>query len=148
MCPGPQNLLTRMNRNLKDINDAQMQYDNALSTFFPSIPDPPIQHALNISSYTGSYTHPGYGITKFFVNDDGNLQADRTDRTWKQRIVLEHVSGEFWLGNMSSLDTPDGDFMSFRFPAEFVVDSKGVAGTVGLRMEEAIGDEKIWFSRI
>ena len=139
--------MANLNSNLKSIQEEQKQYENAANIFFPSIPNPPIKHALNLSSYTGTYNHPGYGITKFFINAAGKLQADRKDKTWQHKIELEHVSGEFWLGDMDSLLAPGSAFHRARFPVEFIVDSKGVAVMVGLRLESSMGDEKLWFSR-
>ena len=50
---------------------------------------------MPLEAYAGDYTHAGYG-TLVVEYKDGKLHVDATDRTWRFKMSLEHVSGEFF----------------------------------------------------
>jgi hypothetical protein len=63
---------------------------------------------LPLEAYAREYTHAGYG-TLFVEYEDGKLQVDATDRTWRLTMSLEHVSGEFFVAEKFDVDTHDKD---------------------------------------
>jgi hypothetical protein len=71
---------------------------------------------------------------------------DRTAQTWAQIIVLQHVSGDYFLAHGDSTLAPNS-VMKTVFPAEFVIGKSGKAERFGARMEDTMGEEKIWFER-
>lgn len=67
--------------------------------------------------------------------------------TWKMKLDLEHVSGEHFIAWVDSLVAPHSIFKT-ALPAEFRLSKDGAIAEFGARMEEMMGDEKIWFKRI
>ncbi|QKD62565.2 beta-lactamase/transpeptidase-like protein [Fusarium oxysporum Fo47] len=100
----------------QDARDAdrrrKQEADNAVSTLFPNAPSSPRQPSVDVEKLAGKYYHPGYGVFEFTAaSTTGNLRikdlvADRIDVLWRSRIVLCHVSGDFWVLYSSLLDTP------------------------------------------
>lgn len=75
------------------------------------------------------------------------LRIERREQTWPIYMDFEHVSGENFVAWVDSLNAPHGIFKN-AFPAEFRLASDGTVAELGIRMEEAMREEKIWFKRI
>ena len=75
------------------------------------------------------------------------LHIDRTDQTWQLYADLEHVSGEHFLAHADSINAPEGIFKTVA-PAEFRLGADGTVVQFGARLEEMMGQEKIWFDRV
>lgn len=60
---------------------------------------------------------------------------------------LEHVTGEHFIAWTDSLTAPEGSFKS-AMAAEFRLSVDGAVVEFGARMEEAMGEKKIWFKRV
>jgi hypothetical protein len=109
---------------------------------YPKLPETPIPLTLPVSSYAGSYNHDGYGA--FVVEyKDGRLQVDATDRTWRFTLLLEHVSGEFFVANLTDVDTLSKETMR----AQFRLDAEGMVSEFGVDLVQELG-ELIWFQRL
>jgi hypothetical protein len=125
--------------------------DNAKSILFPNIPSTPLPLSLPLESYTGTYSHPAYKNMTITLppssSSPSRLHIDRKDVTWKTFMDLEHVSGEHFLAWTDSLTAPKGIFKS-AMAAEFRLGVDGTVVEFGARMEEAMGEEKIWFKRV
>jgi hypothetical protein len=124
---------------------------NAKSLLFPNIPAPALPLSLPLESYTGTYSHPAYRNMTITLPSSSSgpsrLHIDRKDVTWKIFMDLEHVSGEHFLAWTDSLMAPEGPFKT-AIAAEFRLGVDGAVTEFGARMEEAMGEEKIWFKKI
>ncbi len=133
------------------MDDEKHFQNNAKSILFPNIPSAPLPLSLPLESYTGTYSHPAYRNMTITLPSSSSsspqLHIDRKDVTWKMVIDLEHVSGEHFIARMDSLTAPDGNFKT-AFPTEFRLGVDGTVTDFGARMEEEMGEEKIWFKRV
>ncbi|KAJ5758317.1 uncharacterized protein N7511_007011 [Penicillium nucicola] len=116
----------------------------AMQRLYPCLPDPPIPHSLPLSQYAGRYEHPAFGfITIDF--EKGYLSANLLDRVTAGVISFGHASGEFFVGYFFQPKSI-GMFSGY-YKAEFSIDSSGIPSAMGLDLEPALGEEKIWFRR-
>ena len=76
-----------------------------------------------------------------------SLHIHRTDATLKVAMDLEHVSGEYFLGQFDLMNAPSPLFRT-AFPAEFRLGEDGKVKEFGALLEQSMGEEKIWFSKI
>jgi hypothetical protein len=95
-----------------------------------------------LENYAGEYTHAGYG-TLMIKHKDGKLEVDATDRTWRFKMSLEHVSGEFFVAEKFDVDTHYKD----RIRAQFRLGVNGTPRSLGVEFVEGMSDEMIWFQR-
>jgi CubicO group peptidase (beta-lactamase class C family) len=109
---------------------------------YPNLPKVSMPLALPLDNYAGGYTHAGYG-TLAVEYKDGKLQIDATDRTWRFMLSLEHVSGEFFVGETFDVDTHNRD----RMRAQFRLGADGRARSLGVEFVEEMENEMIWFER-
>lgn len=143
-----------MGSNTRMLNRIKSRAQNAISTFYPSLPSPRLPTTLPLSAYAGTYTHPGYQslrITLIPSSSKGpeRLHADRSYTTWSEpHLNFQHVSGDHFIIRAEH----QGDFGAFLpnvYPAEFVVGSDGIPKKVGVGYEEEMGkDGRIWFERV
>lgn len=119
----------------EDIEDSKRR-------LFSSLPDPPIPCALHMSGYTGTYRHPTGAILTIQIRNDG-LIADLRDRVIPCELSLVHASGEFFVGSIHS----EGFNLMLPFTVEFYIDAAGVVKRVGLLLEPALKEQKLWFDR-
>jgi hypothetical protein len=75
------------------------------------------------------------------------LHIDRKDVTWKMVMDLEHVSGDHFIAWTDSLTAPAGSFKT-AISTEFRLGVDGTVTEFGARMEEEMGEDKIWFKRV
>ncbi|CAI7629910.1 unnamed protein product [Penicillium crustosum] len=116
--------------------------ENSKQRLFSPLPDSPIPYSLHISGYTGTYRHPtGATFTIQIINDW--LIADLQDRVIPCELLFVHASGEFFVGRIQS----EGLDLISPFPVEFYINASGVAQRVGLLLEPAMKEEKLWFDR-
>ncbi|KAF4771793.1 hypothetical protein N7455_008149 [Penicillium solitum] len=116
--------------------------EDSKKRLFASLPDPPLSCSLHISGYTGTYRHPtGATFTIQIIN--GRLEGHLRDRVIPCELSLVHASGEFFVGRIHNAGL---DLVS-PFPVEFYIDAAGVAQRVGLLLEPAMKEEKLWFER-
>lgn len=80
-------------------------------------------------------------------SSSSSLHIHRTDATLKVAIDLEHVSGEYFLGQFDLMNAP-GSLFRTAFPAEFRLGKDGKVREFGALLEQSMGEEKIWFTRI
>lgn len=67
--------------------------------------------------------------------------------TWPQFMRFEHITGLYFLAYFTHIGQMAACFPSV-YPVEFHVGSDGHADSVGVRWEEEMKDEKIWFERV
>ncbi|SLM36178.1 Peptidase S12, Pab87-related, C-terminal [Lasallia pustulata] len=123
---------------------------------YPHTPTPPLPHSLPLSAYTGTYHHPSYqSLTLTLANltlpscntSSTYLFANMTDHMWDFTLRLEHVSGEFFVAMVWAQDLDAFD-VETPAKAEFRVGEGGEVRWVGVALEEAMGEEKIWWERV
>ena len=144
-----------MTRFRDEVDGKLASLHDAKSKFYPSIPDPILPLSLPLSSYTGTYFHPAYHnmtialppTTTSSSSSSSSLQIRRADTTLKITMDLEHVSGEYFLGQLDLMNAPNLMFRT-AFPAEFRLGKDGTVREFGALLEPAMGEEKIWFARI
>lgn len=61
-------------------------------------------------------------------------------------LWLSHITGDHFLANITIPALYPEPIEAVR--AEFIVDTAGEATKVGIELEPAMGDDKIWFERI
>ncbi|KAJ5219013.1 uncharacterized protein N7498_001112 [Penicillium cinerascens] len=115
--------------------------DDMRAELYPSLPDPPLPLSLPMEKYAGTYTHKASCSVSLTVWE-GRLTADSSGPN-PLCLELIHVSGEFFIGKLWN---KRGIYFK-KFPVEFSVDSTGTAHKVGMLLEPALGEEKIWFER-
>lgn len=119
----------------------------ARDRLYPSVPAKPTPPSLSLDQYAGSYTHLGYGVMDFVIDEAGSgLTADRSKQEIAMEVKLEHISGEFWLAFLRVKHRDDRDVEVVR--AEFYISADGKAGKFGMELEPRMGTDKIWFIRI
>ena len=146
---------------------------HAEETLYPDAPkgERALPLSLPLGSYTGLYNNPGYrNFTLTLINKNQTysppdlsdhrteqlLHADVWDRTWPQVINFHHVSGEYFLAHTrftalanTSEELTDyvspGDSMA---PAEFRIGADGRVREMGIRIEQSMGEQKVWFRKI
>jgi hypothetical protein len=139
--------------NTRTINRIKSKAQNAITTFYPSLPSPRLPTTLPISAYAGTYTHPGYQSLHITVNsnDSGSetLHADRSFTTWSEpHLNFQHVSGDYFIIHAEH-HSDLGALVPTVYPAEFVLGSDGSPKKVGIGYEEEMGkDGRIWFERV
>ncbi len=112
-----------------------------------------------LSSYTGTYHHPGYKtLTIYLAPPDPlsnasinartyTLRADRSETILCEQLTFEHVSGEFFIAKSKHLED-FGVLFDDVYPVVFRIGPDGRVVAVGIRWEESMGEEKIWMQRV
>lgn len=118
------------------------EHPETVEELYHTLPEVRIPLALPLEAYAGEYTHAGYG-TLVVEYEDGKLQVDATDRTWRFTMSLEHVSGEFFMVEKFDIDTHYKD----RIRAQFRLGADGTPRNLGVELVEGMADEMIWFQR-
>lgn len=129
---------------------------------FPTTPRQ-MKRGLPLEAYAGSYVSPGYQRLVFVIAkqtlcipgcdlDRDVLRAESFGKLWPHAIELEHISGEHflaWVLSRKGSAEWGGVFhvVNRGVKAEFSIGPDGVAYEVGIAMEPALGDQKIWFKR-
>lgn len=75
----------------------QERYQNALKTFYPSIPNPLIPASLPLENHTGVYSNPGYHNVTLTMKEH-HLFLNGSEHSFNYGIDLEHVSGDHFMG--------------------------------------------------
>jgi Beta-lactamase/Domain of unknown function (DUF3471) len=109
---------------------------------YPNLPDARIPLTVHLVAHAGDYTHPGYG-TLTVEYKDSKLEVDATDRTWRFKMSLEHVSGEFFVAEKFDVD----NHYKERIRAQFRLGADGTPRSLGVEFVEEMSDEMIWFQR-
>lgn len=122
--------------------DLAKEHLETVEELYTNLPDVRIPLALPLDKYAGEYTHAGYG-TMVVECKDGKLQVDATDRTWRFKMSLEHVSGEFFVAERFDVDNHYKD----RMRAQFRLGADGKPRSLGLELVREMLDEKIWFQK-
>ncbi|KAJ5231220.1 hypothetical protein N7489_011928 [Penicillium chrysogenum] len=118
--------------------------EEAIKRLYPSLPDPAIPHALQLSQYAGRYEHPAYSSITLSLRN-GCLVADLLDRAVPSLITLAHASGEFFVAH--HYQPKKIGSLSGYYATEFIVGSNGIATAMGMDVEPALNGEKMWFGR-
>ncbi|KAB8258845.1 beta-lactamase/transpeptidase-like protein [Aspergillus pseudonomiae] len=119
---------------------------HAKDLLYPGLPVVQIPPTLGVWEYAGLYKHPGYGRLELRVDIDGfGLVADRLTCEVPIVILMEHVSGEFWLASLRERNQDPRD--NERVRAEFRIGVNGLVSEVGIDLEPEMSGEKIWFQR-
>jgi hypothetical protein len=136
-------------RHEQSVKNKEKWLSSAKQRYYPHLPVPALSLSLGLAQYTATYYHPGYrNITiELAPSSSTRLSFTRTDSTWKYHAELEHVSGDFFLGQLDMLNAPNIMFRE-AFPAEFRLGPDAKVTMFGALLEPAMGDEKIWFTRI
>lgn len=101
--------------------------------------------ALPLELYAGLYSHPGYG--DWPVTYENATLWNRMNRVdvLQYDARFEHITANQFLligYDVDELDDP------MYIMTEFIVNVDGVAHKMGLRLEEGMEGESIWFSRV
>ncbi len=120
---------------------AKEQLDT-VEELYSNLPEVRIPLALPLEAYAGSYTHPGFGNLAVEYKE-GKLEVDATDRTWRFKLSLEHVSGEFFIAEKFDVDIHSRD----RIKAQFRLGADGAPRSLGIDLVEGMRDEMVWFQR-
>lgn len=142
-------------------NQTEAKLERAIDKYYPDRPEHSIPPALPLEAYAGTYFHPGY--LNFTLEPVGPghetkraraaLTAERPDATWPSHNEFEHVSGEYWMIFMYTLQQPRGVIGEYA-PAQFRVGAGGRADALGVTWisTDFSGDDNIeglvWFDRI
>jgi CubicO group peptidase (beta-lactamase class C family) len=119
--------------------------ENAILRLFKSLSlDHPIPLPVPLSSLTGTYIHPAYGSLTFELKE-GTLRADCMDRVLESTIDLDHVTASHFLAKFYLPGW--GKEPAEYYAAEFHIAPNGQADRLGMRLEPALGEVKIWFDR-
>ncbi|KAJ5153125.1 uncharacterized protein N7482_009603 [Penicillium canariense] len=110
---------------------------------FPSLADPPFSHALPLDKYVGTYKHPTGNWVSVVLDHDGNLGIDASQGAIPGYLTLTHASGEFFVAKIKSSNLAAMEPVA----AEFYIDPSGSVKKIGLTLEPALKEEKIWFER-
>lgn len=125
----------------------EQRYKNAMKTFYPEVPNPPLNQTLPLVNYTGTYVHPAYRNITLALKD-GILHTDRVDVTWPLSADLKHVTGDHFMVYADSAVAPGG-VLKLATAAEFRIGSDGVPKQLGVAIEDMMGkDGRIWFDRV
>ncbi|KAH7234975.1 beta-lactamase/transpeptidase-like protein [Fusarium redolens] len=140
----------------KDAREAERQRqqdaENAVSTLFPNAPSTPRQPSVDVEELAGKYYHPGYGVFDFTTaqradsSGPKDLVADRTDVLWRSRVLLRHVSGDFWVMFSSLMDTPGVPEMFFATEFKLGVDLEVLGLT--LRFTKKYSSYEVFLSKV
>ncbi|KAB8229860.1 beta-lactamase/transpeptidase-like protein [Aspergillus alliaceus] len=129
------------------VNLHREQQMHARELLYPQLPTVPLPPAHLVHEYAGLYIHPAYGRLDLFVDAGGSgLVADRTTCEVPMMVVLEHVSGEFWLATLQEKNQDPRDYEKVRAEFKTGVDSR--VNEVGVDLEAEMAGEKIWFRRV
>lgn len=116
---------------------------DTLEDIYPKTPSPRLPLSAPIESYTGKYWNAGYE-TMTVECKDGKLEIDATDRSWRFKLFLTHISGEFFTAERLDIDTRYKDLLR----AEFRLDTDGSVSMFGVALIMDMKHELIWFRRI
>lgn len=133
----------------------------AIDKYYPDRPEHSIPPVLPLEAYAGTYFHPAYlNFTLELADPDkktnrarASLTATRPDATWPSYNEFEHVSGEYWMIFMYTLDQPAGVIGEYA-PAQFRIGADGKADALGVTWisMDFSGEDNIeglvWFERI
>jgi hypothetical protein len=123
-----------------------------VSTLFPNAPSTPRQPSVDVEELAGKYYHPGYGVFDFTTaqradsSGPKDLVADRTDVLWRSRVLLRHVSGDFWVMFSSLMDTPGVPEMFFATEFKLGVDLEVLGLT--LRFTKKYSSYEVFLSKV
>ncbi|KAF4331968.1 hypothetical protein FBEOM_14245 [Fusarium beomiforme] len=126
--------------------------EHAVSTLFPNVPSSPRPPSIDIRKLAGKYHSPGYGVFDFTTaaRGDGSMMmdlvADRTDVLWKSRVLLRHVSGDYWVMFSSLLDSPGVPEMFFAAEFRLGVDLRVLGLT--LRLAKKYSSHEVFLSKL
>lgn len=138
--------------------------NNTASIVYPKTPEPPLPNPLNLSAYTGYYTHPAYPDIVISSNCPGrsatpknlDLGLNRTDPdlcaiianeneyTKAEIMDLFHVSGTFWIQVSSIWAVPSVTRVDFKIAEDGKVALMGAVADTMM----AVKGEKIWWRRV
>lgn len=128
---------------MKLINHEDENVETIKQRLFPSLASPPIPHSLPLHKYTGVYRHPtGFWLT-IVLDDEGNLSLQNSHGAIPVDLTLIHASGEFFVAKLRTSNPLPLE----PFPVEFHVTASGNVHTIGLPLEPALKEKKIWFER-
>lgn len=142
-------------------NQTESKNAKAIDKYYPDRPEHSIPSALPLEAYTGTYFHPGYlnftlelvGPGEKTKRANAALKATRADATWPSYNEFEHVSGEYWMLFMYTLQQPAGVIGEYA-PAQFRIGADGKADALGVTWissdfsGEDVIEGLVWFSRI
>ncbi|KAK7994292.1 penicillin-binding protein [Apiospora marii] len=153
--------------------------DGSRKRLYPHVPSPPLIPSAALDQHAGRYRDPGYGdFIIDLVCDESNggdvdslethitdsepaeaarkgdgchLEAHAEDTSMFDFVfVLEHVSGDYWVGwaHVKGLTDPGEPLASVR--AQFRLSERGEVSEVGidLRIEEDDEVPLVWFTRV
>ncbi|KAL1963322.1 hypothetical protein VTN77DRAFT_8443 [Rasamsonia byssochlamydoides] len=130
-----------------------------LRRLYPSVPDPPLPPAADVSAYPGVYVHPAYPTLNITADcppsaylppfphragPSGTVKiCIQSLFNYKERHVeFIHVSGDFWVLGTELW----GQTLIRR--AEFRLGPDGRVRQLGVELEPAMAGEKIWYDRV
>jgi hypothetical protein len=137
--------------------------NETLSALYPNLPSIPdlLPHPLNLTSYTGTYTHPAYPTIRVSSGSDcpsrkvlnnpekwtgARLCAEFEDsafRTVGSSFDIFHVSGTYWTAVFGAVGLTSATRAAFRISPEGVVSEIGIEWDVEMIKKEG----KIWLER-
>ncbi|KAJ9602980.1 hypothetical protein H2200_012760 [Cladophialophora chaetospira] len=115
----------------------------AYKELYPKTPNPPIPLTLPLPAYAGSYQHKGYGALTVNMRD-AKLEIDAMDRTYRFKLFLTHISGEFFVAERRDVDSRDKEIVQ----AAFRLNVDGAVAYFGVALIPGRDKELIWFRRV
>jgi hypothetical protein len=85
------------------VKKSHITREQAIEKLFPDLPEKRLTSPFEIDQLTGLYEDAGYGKMTLRVGnsaedeDEKVLIADRAYMTFRHKVVLEHISGDYWM---------------------------------------------------
>lgn len=124
-----------------------MGSSDVVQRLYPNRPDPPLPSTLPTAQLTGTYYHPGY--KSFTLHEEPHpenpndkiLVAERPNMTWKYKLELHHVSGNFWIVYNKFLDVPIPYIINDFSGGEFKIGVDGKVASLDIHWKSHMGWE-------
>lgn len=97
----------------------------------------------DLNSYCGTYHHGAYHDLIVTIKDD-KLHVDGNDRTYPFQLSFQHICGNRFLVHHFDED----DEITRYARAYFGVDGNDSVNSMGISLEDNMGDDLIWFDRL
>ena len=140
----------------KTIDQKETDLRSYRERLYPNVPDPPLKRTLYLEAYTGIYQDKGYGAINVTLNLDpskgpthermstGKLYGQLMDRSdLIPKVHFEHVSGEFFIAVVTGDTHPLA-----AWKLEYRLNETGNVAALGIALESAMGEGKIWFEKV
>jgi hypothetical protein len=132
------------NRWKEALSEVTRNVENAVNVLYPQLPEPRLPPTVTTSEVVGKYYDDGYKTLALeeapHPTKEGEtiLVAPRDNMTWRSRIEIHHVSGDYWIAWVIPTGveaTWSRDYQR----AEFKRAPDGKVNALEIRMENHLG---------